>query len=49
MLQHIQAVLEHVLLCMDDNDTILVMLLADQVRQHHKLNVITALCQGRLA
>ena len=29
------------LLCMYDDDTILVMLLADQIRQHHELNVIT--------
>lgn len=37
------------LLCMDDNDTILPMLLADQIRQHHEVSVITVVCQGRLA
>ena len=37
MLQQVQAVLEHVLLCKDNDDTILVMLLAHRVRQHHKL------------
>ncbi len=35
------ALVGAMLLCMYDDDTILVMLLADQIRQHHELNVIT--------
>ncbi len=49
MLQHIQAVIGARLLCTDDDDTILVTLLAEQVSHHVAASVITVVWQGRLA